>query len=39
MPLQTQYQQKRMPAAEAIGVVMNGDTVVVPPPWASRLPC
>ena len=30
MPLQTQYQQKRMPAAEAIGVVMNGDTIVVP---------
>jgi len=30
MSIQTQYLQKRMPAAEAIGVVMNGDTVVVP---------
>jgi len=28
--IQTLYQQKRMSAAEAIGVVMNGDTVVVP---------
>ena len=30
MSIQTLYQQKRMSAAEAIGVVMNGDTVVVP---------
>ena len=30
MSIQTQYQQKRMSAAEAVGVVMNGDTVVVP---------
>ena len=30
MSIQTQYLQKRMSAAEAIGVVMNGDTVVVP---------
>jgi acyl-CoA hydrolase len=28
--IQTLYQQKRMSAAEAIGVVMNGDTIVVP---------
>ncbi|CDS52779.1 hypothetical protein [Polaromonas sp. CG9_12] len=30
MSIQTLYQQKRMSAAEAVGVVMNGDTVVVP---------
>ena len=30
MSIQTLYQQKRMSAADAIGVVMNGDTVVVP---------
>ena len=30
MSTQTQYLQKRMSAAEAVGVVMNGDTVVVP---------
>ena len=30
MSIQTQYQQKRMSAAEAVGVVVNGDTVVVP---------
>lgn len=30
MSVQTLYQQKRMSAADAIGVVMNGDTVVVP---------
>jgi len=28
--VQTQYQQKRMSAAEAVAVVVNGDTVVVP---------
>jgi len=30
MSAQTLYQQKRMSAADAIGVVMNGDTIVVP---------
>ena len=30
LSIQTLYQQKRMSAAEAVGVVMNGDTVVVP---------
>ncbi|MDB5886577.1 MAG: acetyl-CoA hydrolase/transferase [Polaromonas sp.] len=30
MSIQTLYQQKRMSAAEAIGAVMNGDTIVVP---------
>jgi acyl-CoA hydrolase len=30
LSIQTLYQQKRMSAAEAIGVVMNGDTIVVP---------
>ena len=30
MSVQTQYQQKRLSAADAIRVVHNGDTVVVP---------
>ena len=30
MSVHTQYQQKRMSAADAIGVVTNGDTVVIP---------
>ncbi|MBK5207058.1 MAG: acetyl-CoA hydrolase/transferase family protein [Polaromonas sp.] len=30
MSVQTQYQQKRMSAADAISVVMNGDTIVIP---------
>ena len=30
MSIQTQYQQKRMSAADAIRVVRNGDTVVIP---------
>ena len=30
MAFQTQYQQKRMSAPDAIRVVMNGDTIVVP---------
>ena len=30
MSVQTQYQQKRMSAADAIRVVTNGDTVVIP---------
>ena len=30
MPVQTLYQQKCMSAADAIGVVKNGDTIVVP---------
>ena len=30
MSIQTLYQQKRMSAAEAMGVVKNGDTIVVP---------
>ena len=30
MSVQTLYQQKRMSAADAIGVVLNGDTIVVP---------
>ena len=30
MSVQTQYQQKRLSAADAIRVVHNGDTVVIP---------
>lgn len=30
MSVQAQYQQKRMSAADAISVVMNGDTIVIP---------
>ena len=30
MSFQIQYQQKRLSAADAIRVVMNGDTIVVP---------
>ena len=30
MSFQTQYQEKRLSAADAVGVVQNGDTIVVP---------
>ena len=30
MSFQTQYQEKRMSAADAVGLVHNGNTVVVP---------
>ena len=30
MSFQMQYQEKRLSAADAVGVVQNGDTIVVP---------
>ena len=30
MSVQTLYQQKRMSAADAMGLVKNGDTIVIP---------
>jgi hypothetical protein len=33
------YQQKRMAASDAASLIRDGDTVVVPPAWASRPRC